>query len=377
MIKRIVLAVVILVLFASTAIPVYAEERELPDEYGELLDELPEDIKNLLPEEIFSNDYTDIHNGAAKITKWEYIIDLVFDIVGLNLKEIAKALALICSSLMISALINAFTSTLRNNVSSYVLKLIAGIILAVTLIEVVKVPIERTSILLGNITTFVNIVSPLICTMYAMGGNVSSALINNYGMIVFLAIFENVCVLAIEMILGICMALTLASVFVDDGRILAMSSAIKKAFTFAVGFIMLVFTTVISAQGILAIKADTLSAKAAKMLASQMIPVVGSTVGESLRTAGASIEYLRSSVGVTLIIIFSIMILPTVISMFLYRTALIISNAVAGLLNCSKEGSVLNEVSSIHGYALGILLITSIALLLLMTVFVKTASPLS
>ena len=245
------------------------------------------------------------------------------------------------------------------------------------LIELAKTPLERTMLLLDNLKIFVNTLSPLICSMYAMGGNVNAALVNNYGIIVFLTLFENVCILSLQMILGICVSITLASSFIEDGNLLSLSGAIKKVFTFFVGIIMLVFTTVISTQGLIASKADTLTSKTAKMLAGQMIPIVGSTVGESLRAAGASIEYLRSSVGVALIIILVILILPTVISIFLYRVVFIFTNAVAGILDCGREGSVLMELSSIYGYALAILSVSSIALLFLITVFAKSASPLA
>ena len=140
--------------------------------------------------------------------------------------------------------------------------------------------------------------------------------------------------------------------------------------------VMLIFTTVISTQTLLASKADTLSAKTAKMLATQIIPVVGGTIGETLRTAGASIEYLRSNVGVVLIVIFLIMIMPTLISIALYRLGFIISNAFAGLLGCERESKILLEISSIYGYVLAIISISAITLLLLITVFAKCSSPL-
>ena len=204
----------------------------------------------------------------------------------------------------------------------------------------------------------------------------SSALVQNYGLIVFLSILENVCIIALEAILGICLGLTLASSFIGETNLLPLSNAIKKTFTFFIGFIMLIFTTVISGQTLLSSKADTLSAKTAKMFASQMIPVVGGSIGETLRTAGASIEYLRSNVGVVLIVILVLMVLPTFISVALYRIGFIISNAIAGLLGCEREGKILLEISSIYGYVLAIISIAAITLLLLITVFAKCSSPL-
>jgi hypothetical protein len=213
--------------------------------------------------------------------------------------------------------------------------------------------------------------------MYAMGGNVTSALIHNYGIIVFLSILENVCIISVESILGICMSVTIASTFVNNFNLLSISNGIKKAFSFFWGFIMISYTTFISTQSLLGSRADNLSSKAAKMLAAQMIPIAGNTIGESLRIVGASIEYLRTSIGIIFIVILLLMTIPPIISIALYRLSFNLSTAIAGLLGCDKEGKVLNEVSNILGYPLGILSICTLILIFIFTVFAKCASPLT
>ena len=377
MVKKILIVFLVILLFSLIKIAAFAEESDMPEEYENFIDGLPDDIAELLPEGLFSNNSDSVIDAINEMTGWEYLIDIAFKIIGLNLKDIVKILASIISVLIISSLFNAMKKTVKNESTASVLQLVASLILTTLLIELAQAPLKQCFLLLDNLKLFSNTVSPLICTMYAMGGNISTALASNYGLIVFLTVFENVCVLSLKMILGICVSITFASAFINDGNLLALSSAIKKAFTFFVGLIMLVFTTVVSTQSLISAKADTLTSKAAKLLAGQMIPVVGNTVGETLKTAGASIEYLRSSVGVALIVILVILIMPTLISIFLYRVVFIFSNAVAGILDCRKEGSILLELSSIYGYALAILSVCAIALLFLITVFAKSTSPLT
>lgn len=377
MVKRFLIIFLIVLLLPMIEISAFAEEPDMPEEYEEFIEGLPDDIAELLPEGLFSNDADAVTDAIDEMTGWEYIIDVVFRVIGLNLKNVIKALASILAVLVISALFKAMKKTVKNDATANVLQLVAGAILVAVLIENARVPLEQCMLLLNNLRLFVNTLSPLICTMYAMGGNVSSAITSNLGLTVFLAVFENVCIISLQMILGICVSITLASVFIDDGNLLSLSSAIKRTFTFFVGLIMLVFTTVISTQSLLSSKADTLTSKAAKLLVGQIIPVVGGTVGETLRTAGASIEYLRSSVGVALIIILVILIMPTLISIFLHRVVFIFSNAAAGIIDCGKEGGVLMELSSIYGYALAILSACAIGLLFLITVFAKSTSPLA
>ncbi len=372
----------ICVLFAILTIltPVFSvcaqEEGQIPDEYEDLLDSLPGDIANILPDEIFSDNIEDISQGAQKLTSWAYIFDTVFDILGLNIKTVLKSIALIVGLIVLCSLLNMLKNSTNNIATSRTIDLVSGVAVITTVLKISQEPLQRAMALLEEIMVFTNTVSPVICAMYAMGGNVSGALIHNYGLIVFLSVLENICIISLEAIVGVCMGLTLASSFIGGANLLPLSNAVKKAFTFFIGMVMLIFTTVISTQTLLASKADTLSAKTAKMLATQIIPVVGGTIGETLRTAGASIEYLRSNVGVVLIVIFLIMILPTLISIALYRLGFIVSNAFAGLLGCERESKILLEISSIYGYVLAIISISAITLLLLITVFAKCSSPL-
>ena len=377
MVKKILIVCIVLFFIPLFGLDIFAEESDMPDEYDDFLESLPSDILELLPEGLLSNDSETVTKAIQEMTSWDYILNIIFEIIGLNIQEIIKFLATLISVLAISSLFNVMKKTLKNDSTANILQLISSSVLITVLIELSKSPLEKAMTLLNNIKISINTLSPLMCTMYAMGGNISSALVSNYGLIVFLTLFENICIFALEMILGICVSIALASFFINDGNLFSLSAAIKKTFTFFVGLMMLVFTTVISTQTLLSSRADTLTSKTAKLFIGQIIPLVGSTIGETLKTAGASIEYLRSSIGVFAIIILSIMILPTVISILLYRLVFIVSNAVAGVLDCRKEGGVFIELSSIYGYALAVLSISAVALLFLITIFAKITSPFS
>ena len=376
MVKTICVFIVLLYFFVSPLNVFAQEESDIPNEYDDMLDSLPNDISDMLPDEIFSDDINSIAQGTKELTSWDYIFNTVFDILGLNIKTIVKSLATIIGILVLCALLNMLKNTMKSAAIERILNLISIAALVLVVLKISYEPLQKAMQLLQEMRVFTNTISPVMCSIYAMGGNVSNALVHNYGLIVFLSILENICIVALESILGVCLGLTIASSFIDESNLLPLNNAIKKAFTFVVGIMMLVFTTVISTQTLLASKADTLTSKTAKMLASQIIPVVGGTIGETLRTAGASIEYLRSNVGVVLIIILLLMILPTFISIALYRLGFIISNAIAGLLGCDREGRMMLEISSIYGYVLAIISICAVALLFLITVFAKCSSPL-
>ena len=376
MVKKIILFLIVSLIFIPT-FHINAEEEYIPDDYYELEDELPEEVEDLLPDGIFSEDNEQMESAVNSAISWEYIIGVIIDLIGVNLGDIARVLATVSIVIVLSSLLSALNNTIAGPTLKRIIELASSSVLVLTLMELSKEPLSRATQLFDNIALFVNTVSPVICGMYAMGGNVSSAIVNNYGLIVFLSITENICAIAVEIIISCCLALTLASAFLDNTKLSSLSSGIKGLFTFFIGFLTLIFTTVISSQSLLASKGDSLSAKTAKLLSVQIIPLVGNTIGESLKTAGASIEYLRSNVGIALVVTFILLVLPTIISIGLYRMVFIITNSLAGLLGCKKEGNIISELASIYGYVLAILCFCSLTLLFILTIFAKCASPLS
>ncbi len=376
MVKKFFIVLISLLMLLNISININAEDDGWSEEYTEWLDDIPNDIRDILPNELFSEEGEDISEGIKELTSWEFVWNTVFDIVGFNFNSMIKLLANIASVLMLCALLNQLKGSFQNSGIKDVLTIITSAIVGMVCIDVSKEPVNQAMLVFEEIQIFVNTTSPLICGMYAMGGNISTALVYNYGFIVFLSILENVFIILIKLIIGVCMAIALSSAILHDINLLSLSNAVKKAFTFILSLIMVVFTAVISGQSMVASKADSLSSKTAKMLVSNIIPLVGGSVGDSLKTAGASIEYLRSNVGVLIVVILMLMTMPTIISIALHRLMFIIANGLADILGCAREGKMILEISSIYGCILAILSVCTIVLLILITVFAKCASPL-
>lgn len=371
-----ILALLVAVLLVLIPTLTVSGEDELPGEYGDMMDSLPDDATDSLPDEIFSDELGDLVEGAQAVSSWENVIDTVLDILGLNIRRVVRVFAELCAIIALCALLNMLKTTSSNTALSRLLSTLGTGVVALAVMELSREPIDGALRLLDNIELAVNSMSPCLTAMYAMGGNVATATVQHYGLIVFLSILNGVCITALRTVVGICLALSISAAFGSGNDLFHLNRGIRRAFASVIGFLMLLFTTVISAQTLLSTKADTLSTKTAKLLASQMIPLVGGSVGESLRTAGASIEYLRSNVGVILIAALGLMILPTLISLFLYRLCFSLANSAAGALGCEREARLLEDISGIYGYIIAVLCICSVVVLLLITVFAKCGSAL-
>ena len=91
MVKRLVMICLAVLIFA---VPVGAVDTlECSDEYSEMLDSLPEDIRELLPKKLFSSDINEIGEGAGEAVSFGYIVGIIIDELAPGIKSALKLLA--------------------------------------------------------------------------------------------------------------------------------------------------------------------------------------------------------------------------------------------------------------------------------------------
>ena len=132
----------------------------------------------------------------------------------------------------------------------------------------------------------------------------------------------------------------------------------------------------LSAQTILGAKSDSLMMKSAKFAAGNMIPVVGGSISELLRTVSAGVGYLRGTLGICAILLLLFTLLPTVVELLLIRLTWQISASFAEMLGCDGEKKLLDEFASVSGYLLAAVCICSSVLFLSLVLLVRCASAL-
>ena len=185
---------------------------------------------------------------------------------------------------------------------------------------------------------------------------------------------ENICNRTVIPVTALCLALSLVSVFAPAIDLRGLTTAIKKTFTFIIAFIMTLLGTVLAAQSTLTAAGDSIAARAAKFMAGNFIPVVGGSVGDSLKTVAGSVEYIRACVGVGGIIIIILLLLPTLLSIVATRLAFMAAGTVSKLLGCSEESNLLGEMTNIYGYLLAVVCSCSVLFIFALTLLARTSA---
>ena len=346
-------------------------EIAMPDEFESLADELPDGVKESLPEGML--DSKSVGDTLREVLEPSYMLDAVGKMLG---DEMTSALTLACVLIgvtVISALTRALISSAESATLSGAFRMCSSLAVFSAVIGAEVTQLYRCSDLLDSLGNLMGSMIPITGIVWAMGGNVTTASAGSATLYTFLSISENLCS---KTILPVCLMLTvvaLGSAVAPEMNLGGISGAVKKTYNFVIGLIMTLLVSVLGLQTTLTGSADSIGAKTAKMVSSTVIPVVGGSVGETLRSVAGSVEYIKSVFGISSIVFIVFLVAPTLIGILLSRAVFIIVGGIADMLGCDRESRLLGEISNIYGCMLGVVAMSSVMFILGLEIFVKSA----
>ena len=375
--KNKILKALLFVLFSvAFAIPVEAkndEKTEIAKEYYDALAELGNEVTDELPEVFFESDSESFEKAILEVSSPQYVFSHIGSLLSLGIGDAVAVAATLCGILVISAVFSSIKNSIGSHALAKSVEFCSSCAIFAAIIGVQHSRMSLVSDFFERINSLMLGMIPVAGSIWAMGGNISTASVGSAGLYSFLAVSEFFCAKTLMPISSLCIAFALCRSLSPELDLHGFSSGIKKTYTFILGFIMTVMLALLSAQTSLAAAADGTAARAAKMVTSSMIPIVGGSVSETLRTVASSIQYIKTVVGVSGIIFLLMLLLPTLISLLLTRLAFLFSVSVADLLGCERESRLIGELGSVYGCMIAVVSMCSVMFILALNIFIKTA----
>ncbi len=361
-------------------LPVSAKEDSalpgIPEEFYTMLWELPDEVRDLLPDSLFAENTEEVGNGVSEMVTPNFLLSAVGKAFGAELGGCLRLFGAVAAILILSALLRTVASGLSSPGISRAFSLAStltlfGVLLAMGYGMITRITAHFTT--LGNLCA---LFLPLICTLYALGGNAGAAAASMTGLSVYMTLLEELVGKTILPFSALCLVLSLMGSMDNHLRTGSLLSTIKKNYTTLLGFLMMLLLALLSTQTVLGLSRDTLAMRSIKFAAGSLLPVVGGSVAELLRSVTAGVGYLRGTLGVSAILILILTLLPPIVELLLFRVTWQLSASLADLLGCDGEKRLLDEFASLCTYLLTALCICSSVLLLSLTLVSKCASAL-
>ena len=141
-------------------------------------------------------------------------------------------------------------------------------------------------------------------------------------------------------------------------------SLITKLTKWLLGFVMAIFTAVLSLRQAASGALDSLGSRAARFALSSFVPVVGSALSEAYKTVQGSLHVLRSGLGIFVILALAFTFLPVLLQGLGWSLCLFVGKALAEALGVSHSAKLLEALGTVFSTLTAVLLCVPAVLLI-------------
>ncbi len=360
-----------------TVLPAHAAENDtealtMPPEYTDLENSLPAELEGLLPDGLFSSNAEEVLVAAETAADWRYLANALLSAVGLRLSDAIGLFTTLVGLILLAAVLGRLRDGLSaggGEMFGFCLRLVlytAIITQTAGMIRTVQGFFTSLGALTGGMI-------PAMGTLYALGGNLGQAALNEEILLLFLAACQYISTSVTPPVCAVCLSFSLMDALGTRLSLSALCDQVKKWYTALLGLIFFLLGLALSAQSVLVGRADSLGMRGIKYAVGSWIPVVGGAVAGTLGTVAESIRLLRGVCGIAGVMLVALLLLPTLIELLLFRTAIRLGATAATLLGCDGESRLLSEMASLYGYLAAAVTICSLMFLLALALFIHSA----
>lgn len=292
-------------------------------------------------------------------------------------KEVVSSIKILISVLII-VLIHSILKTVSD---SFETSDISKIIYYVQYILIITMIMSSFSSIISNIINtiqnlvgFMNTLMPILVTLMVYTGSITTGSLLEPIILFIIQFIGNTITALIIPGVSVVTVLSIISKISDKVQIGKLTQFLKSTIVWFLGIVLTIFVGVISLEGTLTSSVDGITAKTAKAAVSNIIPVVGKILGDSVDSVLGCGLVLKNALGVVgVIIIIGICVIP-IIKLSILTVMYSIASAIIEPLADTKIVKLLEDFSGIFKLLLGILCSVAVLLIVGVTMVVKISN---
>lgn len=290
------------------------------------------------------------------------VISAVVGIFKEKWKEPMKALV---SSIGTALLLSICASLVPDDDKNRsMLSLVGSCFAIITLYKAVYGTVRACASCVKACIGFEKLLIPILTALLTASGKPASAISYN-GVSFLIAEFASMLaegfVLPAAAVVG---ALYLCSGMIPEIRLTPVADILRKAVTYILSISAALFSGTIAIRSLVSASADSVGAKAVKLVSSTFVPIVGGALGEAFSSFAGSVSLIRNTVGVFGIVALGAICIPVLAEALLWIFSMRIASAVSEMLGCQCCVTVYNGVAYVCSM-LNTLLILCITMLVI------------
>lgn len=323
--KKTFVLLTIIVIFLLFSLPVSAEEQ---------VDEYVREFEKLLPDEL-----SGITEDSGELTEALGLPAFLNDIY-LAFSESRGAVLSFFLTLVGICVLLALPVPFGERISSAVstgVGVIGSVLIFTSLLGVFS-GLRET---LSKVSEFFCELIPIVVSVSALGGGALTSGVQATGMYTTVSLVGNAASHLLLPIAGFGFSMSLLSAFGNES-VASLIKGIKGLFMWLIGILTALIGGTLSLQTMISAAADSAAMRAARYMASGLIPVVGSTVSGALSTLASGVSYAKGVIGGGAILAIISIVLAPLVTLLSYRLSLTLASMLAELVGSCASLRIFN-----------------------------------
>ena len=372
--KRIILIIILLISITTFT---YAIDEELMQSQQDSLN-----ISSFIKE---SNEYTkenfpdiDVQELLNSAIRGEVdnstLIKKIISLLGGEVLQAIKLLGMILVIIVIGSILKTIGENLGNQSISQITYYVQYILIVTLILSNFTdiIDIARTTI--QDLSGFMNSLVPILMTLMVSTGSIVSASIAQPIILFAISFITNIISTIVLPLVLVATILGIVSNISDKIQIGRLSKYFKSSIVWGLGIILTIFVGMLSLEGTLSSSIDGITAKTTKAAVSNLIPVVGKILGDSIDTVLGCAVILKNAVGIVgVIVLISICVMP-IIKLGILTITYSIAAAIAEPIADGKIVKLLEQFADTFKLLLGIIFAVSAMFLIGVTIVIKMSN---
>lgn len=326
---------------------------------------------------VLGEELSELHGLSDGLSKGEdadtgLILTKVLSALEDELSGPLKLFFLLLGLIVLSGIFSSAAESVKSEGVGAAYSLCSALCFGMSVLIPVQRLISRSGTFLTWINNFLTALIPVFASVQTAGGALASASFTASGVFLLTAVMEQIFEKILLPLASVIFALSLVS-GLSKHDLGGVQKVLKDTFTTLIAFVMMINSAVYSFGNYIAVAKDGLGMRAVRFAAGSFIPVVGSAVGEAVRTVAGSLSLIRSGVGWVCCAALITMLAPPLVSVLLYRTAIELAAALARIVSLGGEAKLLDGAVNVCNLVCAVIAASSVLFLLAVTLFVKTA----
>ena len=302
------------------------------------------------------------------------LLQNIFSVIGKETLTSVKTIASIMVVIIIHSILKSITDNLENKsvgqIAYYVQYILIVTIIMSSFAEIITMVKDSVQ----SLVTFSNLLIPILITLVLTTGNIVTANILQPILLFLVTFIGN---FISNIILPIVLASTVLSIvskISEKVQLEKLSKFMKSGAIWILGIILTLFVSILSVEGSLSSSVDGITAKTAKAAVSNVIPVVGKILSDSVDSVIGCASILKNAVGIVgIIVIIAICIIP-IVRLLIIMVTYYMGAAICEPLADSKIIALLQQMGDTFKIMLAVLCVLSVMLIIGTTLVVKISN---